>query len=553
MPSPADSSPILMKAAAYCRVSTRRQAKNELSLAEQESAIAEYAVKNGYEIVQTYVESGVSGTTDRRPELQRLIRDTNAKPSPFSIVLVYNTSRFFRNANEAAAYRLKLAKRNVRVISVTQDFGDGPEGELALQLVSAIDQYSSSINGSQVRLVMTANAEAGFWNGSRPPFGYRAEVAEQVGQREKKRLAIDPDEAQLVRRIFNMYLNGENGAGPQGLKAIASRLNSAGVKIRGKRFITSTVADLLRREAYIGVQFYNVKDSRTGEIRPREEWIPVPVPPIIEQHVFDAVQERLQANKPTQTPARRVNSPTLLAQVGRCAECGAALLLMTGKGGRYRYITCQTKRTMSADACSLRNFRLADVDDVVVSALEQKILQPDRLRTLLAGLLEKSDQAVTERRQRLARLRTALTEAKGALGRLWDAVEAGVACPRDAAFKERLDTRNREIRSIEQETRQIECHDRESSKSPITDEVLERFGGMMRSALRDSDPHLRRGYLQMLVSEVRLSNERLVIRGPKNQLETIIATVSKADGNLVPTFAGNWRARNDSNVRPSDS
>ncbi|MBU6164699.1 MAG: hypothetical protein KGQ52_01060, partial [Alphaproteobacteria bacterium] len=227
---------------------------------------------------------------------------------------------------------------------------------------------------------------------------------------------------------------------------------------------------------------------------------------------------------------------------------GAALLLVTGKGGRYRYLTCSTKRTMSSTACVLRNFRLAEVDDAVVTALEQKILQPERLHLLLAGLLEKSDEAAAERRQRLSRLRSALTESKGALARIWDAIEAGAASPHDPDIRARLDARNREIRSVEEQIRTVQAHDEDAQKPVITEEVLGRFASLMREGLRSDNPTLRKGYLQMLASEVRLSNTDLIIRGAKGNLETVIAKTAGDRGQLVPTFAGNWRTRQDSNL-----
>ncbi|WP_423825886.1 recombinase family protein [Sandarakinorhabdus cyanobacteriorum] len=539
-------------AVAYCRVSTRRQAENELSLSEQQSAIEDYARRHGYDVRHIYVDAGISGTTDRRPELQRLIHDSATKPPPFGAVLVYSTSRFFRNANEAAAYRLKLAKRNIRLISVTQDFGEGPEAELAIHLVCAVDQYSSSINSSQVRLVMAANAAAGYWNGSRPPFGFRVEDGPLVGQRRKKLLVIDATEAAVVKRVFNLYVYGEHGSGPQGLKAIVTRLNHENVCLRGKRFIASTVSDLLRREVYVGRHYYNMRDSKAGILRPREEWIETRVPIVIDQDTFDAAQRRLAMNKPQVTPPRRVNSPTLLSTIGKCGEpnCGAGLILVTGKGGRYRYLTCQTRRTMASDACSLPNYRMADVDEAVIAALEHKLLQPERLKDLLAGLLEKTDSARAERKQRLAHLRRTLTESEGARARMLDAIEAGALDFRDTVVRERLDARRQEIQRLQQEIRTIEDQDRDRPARQITPGVLDRFAKMMREALRSEDYSFRKAYLTLLVAEVRLSSAGITIRGTKGELETLIAKVSETDGQLVPTFAGNWRAQQDSNLRP---
>jgi site-specific DNA recombinase len=536
----------VINAAAYIRVSTKRQAENELSLSEQENAISEYAKRNGMRIVMTFTDAGASGTSDNRPELQRLIQYSGSKPSPFSVVLIYNSSRFFRNTDKSAVYRAKLAKRNVRVVSVTQDFGEGAAAELAAHMVAGVDQYMSAINGEQVKLVMRKNAQEGYWNGSRAPFGYKVVVAREMKNKQKKKLEIDENDSTIVKRIFSLYLRGENGSGPMGLKAISSKLNGEGYKIKGKRFITSTISDILKKEVYIGKYYYNVRDSRANKIRPREEWIETSVPPIIEIDAFNAVQARLVSNRPTVTPPRRVNSPTLLAKIGKCGEpgCSAGLILMTGKGGKYRYLTCQTRRTASIEACSLKNHPMTDVDDIVISAIEREVLHPPRLHKLLSGLLERSDEALLERKKRLARLRMRVTEARGARSRLWDAVEAGLSDPRDIEVRDRIEARTREINSLEDEVRMIEEQDRGSS-------ALERFASMVKEALRSEDQHLRKEYLHLLVSEVRLSNSGLVIKGAKNQLETVVARASESNGSLVPTFASDWRTRQDSNLRPT--
>ena len=552
VPPPA---PRLVRAAAYVRVSTKRQAENELSLAEQKGGIADYAARNGFTLVAEYVEAGASGTTDRRPELQRLVRDATRRPRPFEVVLVFNYSRFFRNAEEFAAYKLKLAKSGVRLLSATQDFGTGPHAELILQIMTAIDAYASQINAEQVKLMMHANAEQGWWNGSRPPLGYRVVADRQLGKKIKKRLAVDEAEAELVRRIFRLHLMGENGSGPLGLKAICTRLNGEGTTLRGKPFLTSTVADILRRTTYVGDHIYNQRDSRAGTARPPEEWVHVACPAIVDRATFDAVQRRLADHHPRITPPRRASSPTLLARVGRCGEpgCGASLLLVTGKGGRYRYLTCQTRRTRSRDACTLGNFPMDRVDDAVLCALKRQILAPERLRELLSGLLDRSDAAHAERRARTGRLRARRTEAEAAVASLWQAIEEGLARPSDPDVRSRLEQRRIEIAAIDEELRTLEAAGTAKRDRQITPEAIERFSAMMRDALRGPDPHLRQGYLHMLVSEVRLSNQGLIIRGAKPDLELAVARAAETPSAPVPTFARKWRARNDSNVRPPDS
>ncbi|MGN5374569.1 recombinase family protein [Sphingomonas hankookensis] len=90
---------------AHVRVSTERQAEHETSLNEQETGFARGAAERGYEIVETYVEAGRSGMTDRRPALQRMIADACAQPKKYNAVFVCNFPRFFRDEYECEGYR----------------------------------------------------------------------------------------------------------------------------------------------------------------------------------------------------------------------------------------------------------------------------------------------------------------------------------------------------------------------------------------------------------------------------------------------------------------
>lgn len=197
-----------------------------------------------------FVELGASGTTDRRPQLQRMIRAITSGTLKVDLVLVWNFSRFFCNPEEFTACRLRLARQGVQLQSVTQDFLSGPHADLITHVLTAIDAYSSQINAGQLQLVMRGNAEQGWWNGSRPAFAYKTEAHRQVGRKVKTKLVVNLGEAPIVQRIFRLYGDGENRSGPQGLKAIASRLNREGVRLRGKRFPTFTVSDMLRRTTY---------------------------------------------------------------------------------------------------------------------------------------------------------------------------------------------------------------------------------------------------------------------------------------------------------------
>ena len=237
-----------LRACAYVRVSTKRQAEHETSLIGQETGIARGAVERGYEIVETYIEAGKSGMNDRRPALQRMIADACTQPKRYDAVFAYNFSRFFRDEYEWERYRRKLEKVGVKLVSATQDVGDGPHARLIRSIFTSLDAASSEINAEQVNVVMTANAQAGFHNGSAPPLGYRTYVAERRGKKEKKKLEIDPAERPLVELIFRLYLEGDGTSDPLGIDAMTKWLRRRGYTHRSQHFHTGQGYAILTRE-----------------------------------------------------------------------------------------------------------------------------------------------------------------------------------------------------------------------------------------------------------------------------------------------------------------
>ncbi|QNP42876.1 recombinase family protein [Sphingomonas daechungensis] len=337
----------MQRAAAYVRVSTNRQAEHETSLADQVAAITSYCEARNIELAEVFREPGASATDDNRPQFQAMIEAATSRERPYDLIIVHSFSRFFRDQFEFERYRRKLAKTKVNLVSITQDVGEGATGDLVRSILSKFDEYQSAETAKHVRRSMVANARDGFWNGAVAPLGYKVVIAERRGDKDKKVLALDEAEASVVRKIFSLYLEGDGSSGPMGIKKIVSWLNGRNYTYRGKPFHVSNVDVVLRRTTYMGTHYFNQKDSRSGERRPREEWVPIAVPSIIDEETFLTVQARLGQRNPRRTPARVVSGPTLLTGIARCGcpDCGGAMTIRTGKSGRYRYYACSRRAT----------------------------------------------------------------------------------------------------------------------------------------------------------------------------------------------------------------
>ncbi|MFG1296531.1 serine integrase family protein [Xanthobacter variabilis] len=90
------------------------------------------------------------------------------------------------------------------------------------QVIALFDEYQSRENAKHVLRAMKENARQGFYNGARLPLGFTLEEVEKRGHRTKKRIIVDPVEAELVRLMFDLYLQGDGTSGPMGIKEMST-------------------------------------------------------------------------------------------------------------------------------------------------------------------------------------------------------------------------------------------------------------------------------------------------------------------------------------------
>src|SRR5665213_924608 len=169
------------RVAVYARVSTARQADNDISIPDQLAQARRFCDGRGWTVVGEFVDAGASARDDKRLELQRMVDAACNDPSPFDVVLVHSQSRFFRDAVSYGLYKRKLEKHGVLLVSITPDFGVGSSADFAETVIAAADAWSSAENAKHTSRTMIENARQGFWNGSLPPFGYQTVEAEKRG------------------------------------------------------------------------------------------------------------------------------------------------------------------------------------------------------------------------------------------------------------------------------------------------------------------------------------------------------------------------------------
>ncbi|WP_422028621.1 recombinase family protein [Pyruvatibacter mobilis] len=541
------------RAIAYVRVSTTRQADNELSIPDQLTRLKAYCEQHGLTYVREYIDPGASARDDNRPQFQQMLADIKSGAVKCDLLLVHSFSRFFRDRVGFVYHQAKLAKLGVRLMSVTQPTEDSAEGDFVRDMFASFDAYQSASTGKDVQRTMLENARRGFWNGSMPPYGYVTTVTERIGNKDKKKLAIEPKEAEVVKLAFKLYLHGDGKSGPLGIKDVTSYLNERGFRNRnGNPFRVQVMQQLLRRTDYIGEHYFNKLDSRTGALRPRDEWVLMPVPRIVDDYTFHQVQAQLEMRNPKMTPPRVVNTPTLLTGVARCESCGAPMRLRTGKGGRYRYYTCSRKADQGATGCKGTTVSMPKLDGLVVEALCDKVLRPDRLTDMVATLIERNSDKRLKDRTALKELQTKRRQLEGVIDRLMDQLETCDLSEADI-YRKRISRRNGDLDQIKRLIA-IKERDLNAPAQAVTSDKLDSFARALRTRLADdADPKFRQAYLRLLLSEVVVGKDTVRLKGSNAVIAHQLASDKPLVPSMVPTFVEEWRAGEDSNSRPPDS
>ena len=545
---------LTLRAALYLRVSTTRQAEHDVSIPDQRRQGEAWCASRGYQLVETFVEAGASATNDRRPEFQRMIEAGTSKPAPFDVVVVHSFSRFFRDHFELEFYVRKLAKNGVKLVSITQEMGDDPMHVMMRQVMALFDEYQSKENAKHVLRAMNENARQGFWNGALPPIGYRIVAAEQRGSKIKKKLEIDPLHADTVRLIYRLFLEGDGTSGALGVKSIASYLNERRMFTRdGGRWGLAQIHAILTRTTYIGEHRFNTRSHKDREKKPESEVAIMAVPPLIDRKTFDAVQARLKSRNPMVTPARVSSGPTLLTGICFCAKCGGAMTLRTGRGsagGTYRYYTCSTKARQGKTGCIGRSIPMDKLDDLIASHLEDRLLQPKRLETILASVLDRREERTERRREHLAELNRRITETDQRLNRLYDAIESGVADLDDPALKERVASLKALRDQAKADAERTQAALDSAGNQVISPDMIMAFACTARERLRLENGRYRRDHLRALTQRVEVADQEVRIRGSKSELlRTLVAASSGQSAAFgVHSSVLKWRTRQDSNL-----
>lgn len=315
--------------AAYCRVSSNSEDQRHSFVAQVKEYTARIAENDKWELAGIYADKGITGTSaQKRPEFQRLIED--CRQGKVKRILTKSISRFARNTQECLEYVRELKMLGVSVYFEKEGLDTADiAGELLISVFGSLAQEESTSIGGNMRKSYEYRMQSGKFIGNIAPYGYRW---------RDRSLEIYEPEAEVVRWIFNSYLNGIGRA------QIAHELNRQ--ESNRNTWYVTTIQYILNNERYIGDALLQKK--YTTEVYPKQEkrnhgditqyYLAESHPPIISRDVFERAQRLCQRRRNPQKANLSTSDAAYLHKKIYCAECGRALRRKKQKSGYVSWV-----------------------------------------------------------------------------------------------------------------------------------------------------------------------------------------------------------------------
>jgi site-specific DNA recombinase len=359
----------LVRAAVYCRVSTDESLHLEFnSLHAQREACEAYIVSQRQEgwtvVATTYDDGGYSGGTLERPALQRLLAAIAA--GQIDTIVIYKIDRLSRSLTDFAKIVEVLDRARASFISVTQSFNTTTSmGRLTLNVLLSFAQFEREVGAERVRDKIAASKAKGMFMGGVAPLGYEA---------KERKLVINEDEAETIRRTFNMYLKLasvlrlEEELDRQGIRS-KLRTSCKGIVTGGRRFTRGALYALLQNPIYI------------GKVRHRENLYEGQHDAILNDETFERAQALLAKNRVEyRTRGCRTDMPLLTGLAWD--HHGRRLSPSHTKKGAARYRYYSTKPNLDLRSKATR-VAAADLERVVTKRLSRLLKDRSELYSLV--------------------------------------------------------------------------------------------------------------------------------------------------------------------------
>lgn len=342
---------------AYCRVSTNKESQFD-SFEAQKQFFVDYAESNNLNLIHTYSDKGITGTsTKKRAGFNQMMEDS--RKGIFKCVLVKDISRLSRNIVDLVNCIRDLTDRDINVKFITTDMNTIEGNELMLIINGAVSQEESRNMSKRIKFGKRVNASKGIVPNS--CYGYIKIEG------EKYNLVINEKEAEVVKEIFNLYVNVGNGT-----HKIARILNERGItSATGRQWSTTAVSRTLKNKIYAGYVINGKTEiknfiTRTRIKKDKSEWIEVENPSlrIIPLELWEKAQNINKSNNTglEKTIHKKRSNKHLFSTLITCECCGYSFRRIQNKRKDYTrtYWCCSGRNRYGTEYCKNNTMIIED-------------------------------------------------------------------------------------------------------------------------------------------------------------------------------------------------
>lgn len=440
------------KAVIYARFSSENQ--RDESIDAQVRAIEEYAKRNDIEIIATYIDRARSATSDKRPDFQRMVKDS--ENGNFDMVIVHKLDRFSRDKYDSVYYKKKLLKNGVKVVSVMEQLDDSPESVILESVLEGMADYYSKNLAREALKGMKETAYKCQHTGGTPPLGYNVD-------KETRKYIINEEEAKSIRIIFEKYLQGHT------VMSIVRELNERGYKTKkGVAFGTNSIRGIIKNEKYCGTFVFNKSASKDAfgrrnnhKIKDEKDIIKIKggIPAIISDEDYNKAQAIMETRKKGGQGRQKSKECYLLSGIIYCS-CGAAMYGNRRKPkGKPLYVSyrCKNRHKKAGvfideqgnkNECKTPEIRKEYIEDYVLTELETFLVNDTTASSIVENVNKYVDQENNVYREKLRYVEKELNTIEGQISNIIKAIMDGFA---QEEFKVKLEELKDEKNRLEQE------------------------------------------------------------------------------------------------------
>ena len=464
-----------MKTAIYCRVSTEEQATEGFSIHAQKDKLTKYAESNDWDIVDYYVDDGISGKnlTDRK-EVSRLIEDV--KKGRINNVLIYKLDRLTRSVKDLI-YLIELFDRHYCTFNSQTEKIDTSNavGRMFVKIIGIFAEFERENLAERVTFGYEQKTKEGNYTNCNGVFGYDYLVG-------KGKLKVNKDEANYVKKIFIWYLEGDS------MLKIAKKLKDLNVPTkRGGHWNQSTIYSILANPLYIGNVRYGVGRKNGFEVSGKN------ITPIINNELFNSVSNLMKKRKKFHNK-KYPSDDTYYFRVLRCSLCGgkyhARQQLQSGK----KYITYQCNGHNN-NSCNAPGFSHIKIENAFINYLDNiKDLEFDK------SILKKEKIDINNNTLELQEQIDKLNNKKKETLKLFtvDEIDYETFNEIKNVINEKLEVLNNELNSF----------NKENSQKDLTNvEVIKDIVVNLKNNFLHLDNHEKKMFLERFVKEIKVRKD----------------------------------------------